>query len=91
MNKWKLLLVSTAIAVGIGGAFASNTRERQLCEYYDQYVLWNGAYVLAGIYGQDFICLSGGGVCTYYRPSLSSGYLPCRTGVYYHLPTNNKK
>jgi hypothetical protein len=91
MKKWKLFLVSTAIAVGIGGAFASNHKDSDLCVYYDQYKLWNGTYVWAGVYGADYICLSGGGVCTYYRPSISSGYIPCRTGDYYQLPQINKK
>jgi hypothetical protein len=91
MNKWKLFLVSTAIAVGIGGAFASNYKTCDLCVYYDQYKLEGGTYVWAGTYGQDYICLSGGGVCTFYRPSISSPYIPCRTGVYFEIPQNNKK
>jgi hypothetical protein len=91
MKKWKLILVSAAIAVGIGGAFASKAKECQLCSYYDQYRLWNGAYVYAGEEGVDYACVSGGGVCTYYKPTLSSPYYPCQTGSFYQLLAKTKK
>ena len=88
MKKWKLLLLSVAIATGIGGAFA--TTKCQICEYYEQYRLYNGSYVSAGTYGVDFICINSAGVCTYYKPSPSSPYYVCRTGQYFPIPTVNK-
>ncbi|MBO9204687.1 MULTISPECIES: DUF6520 family protein [Niastella] len=90
MKKWKLILVSAAVAVGIGGAFAS-TKQSQMCPYYTQYRIFMGGYVEAGEDGVDYACVGGSGVCTYYRPSLSSPYLPCRTGAYYPLNLLNKK
>ena len=88
MKKWKLFFVSIAIALGIGGAFATN--KSRICEYYEQYVLVNGVYVSAGTYGIDYVCFNGPGICTFYKPTPSSPYYPCRTGEYYQIPSIKK-
>jgi hypothetical protein len=83
MKKWKLLFISIAIVMGIGGAFASNSSSKCApCSYANQYILWNGTYVFAGEEGVDYGCVGGAGVCTYYKPGLGSPYMPCQYGFY---------
>lgn len=83
MKKLKFLILSAAIVMGIGGAWA--TKPCSICEYYDQYRLVNGAYVYAGTYGVTYICSGSTGICTYYRPTASSGYVPCQVGDYFQI------
>jgi hypothetical protein len=82
MKKWKVIFISIAIVMGIGGAFASDFKEGLICGYYEQYIYMNGTYVLAGEQDVDYACVGGVGICTYYRPTLLSGYLPCHFGIY---------
>jgi hypothetical protein len=84
MKKIKLIMLSIAIAAGIGGAFAF-TGKCQSCQFYDQYYLNNGSYVPAGTLGVTYICTSSSDICTYYKPYPSSPYLPCQTGSYLSL------
>ena len=81
MKKIKIILVSVAVATGIGGAFA--TPRCQACTFYDQYRYNNGSYEPAGVFGVTYICTSAADVCTYYRPYPSSPFLPCKSGGYY--------
>jgi hypothetical protein len=92
MKKWKVIFLSIAIVVGIGGAFASNFSRCGICGYYDQYRLYNGGYVLVlGEEGVTYACVGGAGTCTYYRPTLSSPYLPCKYGIFYELNATGTK
>lgn len=90
MKKWKVIFISIAIVVGIGGAFASNNTEG-ICAYYNQFRYTGGTYVDVGEEGVDYACVGGVGVCTYYKPSPSSPYLPCHFGIYYTLDELNAK
>jgi hypothetical protein len=90
MKKWKVIFISIAIVVGIGGAFASNNREG-ICAYYNQFRYTGGAWVDVGEEDVDYACVGGAGVCTYYKPSPSSPYLPCHFGIYTPLDELNAK
>ena len=80
MKKFKFILMSTTIALAIGGAFAFKFKAP--CEYSIQYRLYNGNYVLAGTYAVDYVCSGSLGVCTWYKPWPTSDYVPCRSGTY---------
>lgn len=82
MKKWKVIFISIAIVVGIGGAYASYKQDG-ICSFYIQYRYTGGMYVqIPGEQGLDWDCVGGVGVCTYYKTSPSSPYLPCHYGVY---------
>ncbi|MFL5747465.1 MAG: hypothetical protein ACJ751_22515 [Niastella sp.] len=92
MKKWKVIFISIAIVVGIGGAFASNYGPCRICGYYDQYRFTNGSYVLIdGEQDVNYACVGGIGICTYYKPTLLSAYLPCHFGIYTPLDGLNAK
>lgn len=82
MKKLKLILVSSAIFIGVGSAWASRCA---LCEYYQQYYLLNGTYQQAGTLGVSYVCLDEFGTCTYYKPLPTSNYTPCQSGRYYPI------
>ena len=82
MKKFKVILFTIVIAMGIGGAYASTQNS---CEYYPQYRYFMGYYYPAGEYGSNFACYYGGGICTYYKPSLFSPYMPCHFGAFLQL------
>jgi hypothetical protein len=90
MKKIKIAFISLAIAIGVGGAFAT-TNVKAPCEYMTNYVLINGSYVLAGTYGLDYICTGSLGVCTWYKPWPTSPWTPCRSGTYITFEDFNKK
>lgn len=90
MKKWKVLFISIAIVMGIGGAFASNNR-KLICEYYIQFRYTGGMWVQLGEQGVDYDCVDGVGICTYYKPFPSSPYLPCHIGIYTPLDFITKK
>ena len=90
MKKWKVIFISVAIVVGIGGAFASNKKDG-ICVYYNQYRYFMGTYVDVGEEGVDYACVGGAGICTYYKPSPSSPWLPCHYGIFYNLDELNAK
>ena len=89
MKKLKFALVSVAIVGAITAAFA--TRVKAPCDYMTQYVLVNGSYVLAGIYGLNYFCVGSLGVCTWYKPWSTSDWYPCRAGTYLPIEQLNKK
>jgi hypothetical protein len=83
MRKVKIILITVAVVVSIGGAFAA---KQTGCEYSTQYVQSGSSYVEAGTYGIDFVCLDNPGICTYYKPNpLVEAYYPCRMGTYQSL------
>ena len=79
MKKIKLSIMTMAIALSIGGAFATSKRVTQTCQAATQYY-YNGSYVLAGQIGVNYICLTSPNTCTYYK--VGSNYVPCMTGTY---------
>ncbi len=86
MKKLKLFFISIAIVMGVGGAFASNLTNCATCYNAPQYRQWNGTYIdVDGEEGLDYACIGGAGICTYYKPSPSSPYLPCQIGIYVSL------
>lgn len=90
MNKIKFAFVSIAVATALGGAFAT-THVKAPCELMTQYRLYNGSYVLAGTYGEDYFCVGSQlNVCTWYKPWPTSNWTPCQAGSYYSLNELNK-
>ncbi|MDO6432275.1 DUF6520 family protein [Flavitalea sp. BT771] len=78
MKKIKWTLMTLAVGLSIGGAFA--TRLHQDCLGATQYY-FNGGYVLAGRMGIDYICNTpSSNICTYYK--VGSTYTPCCWGNY---------
>jgi hypothetical protein len=82
MKKIKIILVSCAIFLAIGTSLASKC---VICDYYQQYRLFNGVYVPAGTLGINYICVDEINTCTYYKPLPTSNYSPCQWGTYYPL------
>jgi hypothetical protein len=81
MKRIKFMIMTLAIALSIGGAFASAPRLPQDCLGATQYYSNGGAYVLAGRMGIDYICNTpSSNVCTYYK--VGSTYTPCCWGNY---------
>jgi hypothetical protein len=82
MKKMKVILLSAAILIAVGGAFAS--KRDPLCGACPQYFKFGFNYYPAGEYGVDFICLTGLGTCTYYHnnPMFPNSFAPCRPGIY---------
>ena len=79
MKKIKWTLMSAAILLGIGGAFA--TRPHFDCSNDTQYYYAGGTYNLAGTEGVDYICSQGLGACTYYTEDYIH-YYECQVGTY---------
>ena len=79
MKKIKLSIMTLAIVLSIGGAFATSPRAPQDCQAATQYY-YNGSYVLAGKLGIDYLCVSSSSVCTYYK--VGTTYVPCMNGNY---------
>ena len=88
MRKIKIALITTAVIVSIGGAFASRPR-LDPCELANQYRLTSTGYkLIIGVYGYNYYCVDDAGVCTYYKPNPSSEiYYPCRWGLYTDIPS----
>jgi hypothetical protein len=83
MKKIKIVMVSMAIVIGVGGAFAN--RINTDCTSHPQFYRDGMYYVEAGDYGVDYTCAGTIGVCTYYRPNPVTNpnyYLPCRNGFF---------
>jgi hypothetical protein len=79
MKKLKWTLMSAAVVLGIGGAFA--TRPHYDCSNDVQYYYAGGVYSLAGVEGVTYICAAGSGTCTYYTNDQITFY-PCQVGSY---------
>jgi Family of unknown function (DUF6520) len=82
MNKIKFSIMTLAILLSIGGAFA--TRPHYDCRTATQYYLAGGAYNPAGKYGVNYICQSATAVCTYTFNGVS--YVPCTNGSMLIIP-----
>ena len=80
MKKVKWTLMSLAVIVSVGGAFA-NRLHNQSCSGDTQYYYVGGVYSLAGQLGVNYICDSGSGTCTYYTTD-KIHYYPCESGLY---------
>ena len=77
----------TVMAICMGSAVAAH-KPTCACETSTQYYLDNGAYIPAGVYGEDYDCLSSTGTCTFYLfdPVGHPGqFAPCRLGTHTFL------
>ena len=85
MLKIKVCLITAAIIGSLIGAFAG--KPKALCQTQTQYFKFGNSYYPAGDYGVDFVCTSGGGICTYYQanPFDPNSFAPCRTGAFVWL------
>ena len=88
MKKIKLAMISMAIILAVGGAFA-NLKFDPACAGEEQFWRFGfNTYLPAGEMGIDYICLTDVGVCTYYRPAPITNpnfYVPCRNGFFWTL------
>jgi hypothetical protein len=80
MKKFRVILFAVAITTAIGSAYAAKVSA--YCDYFQQYRYSNGVYTPVGEIGVTYVCWQVGGWCTYYKPSQSSPYIPCRTGMF---------
>ena len=83
MKKLKFGLMTAAIIIAIGSAFASKPTD--LCEMDPQYYKVGSSYVLTGEIGVTYVCVGTGGVCTYTHPNPVTQpdyYGACRPGTY---------
>ena len=80
MKKVKWTLMSLAVIISVGGAFA-NRLHNQSCTGDTQYYYAGGGYSEAGIIGTNYVCDSGSGTCTYYTTD-KIHYYSCESGVY---------
>lgn len=82
MKRIRIICVSTAILLGVGGAWA--TRPCFNCELYQQYHFTGAGYDEVLDYGYDYYCQQFSGTCTYYRPNpfMPNYYAPCRQGIF---------
>ena len=86
MKKVKWTLMSLAVLVSVGGAFAGRLHN-QGCSSDVQYYLSGSQYFNAGKLGTNYLCDSGSGTCTYYTTD-NIHYFACVAGVllYSQLP-----
>ena len=80
MKKVKWTLMSLAVIISVGGAFASRLHN-QTCSGDTQYYYAGGVYTNAGKLGTNYLCDSGSGTCTYYTND-GIHYYSCVSGVY---------
>lgn len=91
MKTFKVFLITAAIVISIGGAFAFRPKQDG-CLYVTNYRQVAGGYQQVGVLGVDYICWDYPGTCTYYKPNPGEEiYLPCRPGVYEVIPHGLKK
>ncbi|MBN8856730.1 MAG: hypothetical protein J0H07_33045 [Sphingobacteriales bacterium] len=81
MKKIRLVIPVIAIVTGVFSALASSSK--QACTMEPQYYYSGGRYFSAGVLGKDYICLSGGGTCTYI--GAGNFFQPCQSGIYSSL------
>jgi len=81
MKKIKFMIMTLAIALSIGGAFATSPRQSQDCSGATQYWFNGSTYLQAGKLGIDYICNTpSSATCTYYK--VGTTYVPCMWGTY---------
>ena len=78
MKKIKWAIMTSAILLSIGGAFA--TKQPNDCTSDYQYYLSGTNYVYAGVMGVNYLCYSSSNTCTYYWNTNDSQYEGCQTG-----------
>ncbi|HEX9510730.1 MAG TPA: DUF6520 family protein [Puia sp.] len=78
MKKIKLIIMTLAILLSIGGAFA--TRPHYDCTFSTQYYWTGSGYMPAGQFGVNFACLQSANSCSYVL--VSGQYVQCRVGTY---------
>jgi Family of unknown function (DUF6520) len=83
MKKMKFLIMTLAIVLSIGAAFAS--RRSLDCRTATQYYSVGSGYMPAGTEGVSYVCETGGATCTYYLVGLT--YTPCQTGTWIPVPS----
>jgi len=82
MKKFRAILMTLAIVVSVGFAFA-NTQNP--CIFYEQYYKQGDCYFpVPGNYGYHYICVSSGPGCTYWQPDIMQPdfFVPCRQGTF---------
>ena len=85
MKKIKFTIMTLAILLSIGGAFATRLSD-PICYGYIQYHKVGTAYNQCGAMGVNFDCIgSPGDVCTYWLNPTTSQYEPCHTGTWTFL------
>jgi len=80
MKKVKWTLMSLAVIISVGGAFA-NRVHNQSCSTDTQYYYAGGVYSDAGVEGTNYVCDAGSGTCTYYTTD-KIHYYSCQNGLY---------
>jgi hypothetical protein len=82
MKKVKLVIISTAILLSVGGAFATGLHFD--CRLNPQFHMVGSGFLPAGQLGVDYLCQGSVGTCTYIK--VGSNYQACQTGVYTVIP-----
>ncbi len=80
MKKVKWTLMSLAVFISVGGAFATRLHNFG-CSSDTQYHYAGGVYTAAGVLGVNYVCDAGSNTCTYYTTD-NIHYYPCQTGLY---------
>ncbi len=80
MKRIKVIIMTLAILLSIGGAFA--TRPDNDCMNHAQYHKVGGAYIASGIYGYNFDCTQSSNSCSYWLNPNTGQYEQCRIGDY---------
>jgi hypothetical protein len=81
MKKFRVVVMTIAIVVSVGAAFA-NTQNP--CIFYEQFYKQGDTYPpVPGNYGYHYICVSMGSVCAYWQQDIMKPdyFVPCRTGT----------
>ena len=78
MKKIKWTIMTIAICLSLGGAFA--TAPQTDCRTLQAYYATGGTYMPAGTFGVSFLCDGGSDVCTYTFDGIN--YWPCRQGEF---------
>lgn len=83
MKKMKFAIMTLAILLSIGAAFAS--RRSLDCRTAIQYYYNGSGYSNAGTEGVSYVCETGSSTCTYYLIGLT--YTPCQAGQWVPIPS----
>jgi len=86
MKKVKLAIITTAILLSIGGAFA--TKLNQVCAGHPQFYYNGSGWSPAGTMGWDYYCQDSPSTCTYYQ--VAGGFAGCSQGSYTRIFHNLK-
>jgi hypothetical protein len=79
MKRIKVTIMSLAILLSVGGAFA--TKLHMDCRFATQYYYNGVGYIpITGDLGTTYLCMSAPSTCTYYQ--VAGGYAACQLGQY---------